>query len=234
MYLTECKVLPVIQTWEPDEPYTKELLRTYQPHKNLFLDPLISVDVTAKPMSEKYFLEVIQPFEPYVDVFSKPGVDLFIRVCSAGMSALRSALTYPKSWDLIMYMEGDIILSSHLSEVWKVIQLPENLGLLTLYTPGREYETKNKKDYPIYEFPGARFYGIQCVLLPRNIVQDLVDNEHSLLTTFPGYNDIRWKEFLLASKKSFWCTHRSYAQHIAPNKAHKAPSNPHKSDTYYD
>jgi hypothetical protein len=234
MYLKDLKTLPVIQTWEPDWPYLEELRKSYLPHKGIFTRPLLCIDEPIYGCSYDYLESTVKGFEPadirFFNEYDKP---LFEHICNAGMDALKTAIKI-KDWDCILYMEGDIILSSKFDKVWEQIELPDNLGLLTFYTPGYEYESPYR--FPnalVYKFPGQRFYGIQCVLFTRDVVEDMVRNEDTMIKTYPGYNDIRWKEFLLARGKDFWCTARSMVQHIAPTKPHKAPSNPHTSDTFY-
>ncbi len=235
MYLRDSKVLPVIQTWEPDQPYNERLYTSFAPHKHLFLYPLFEIDETDQGISYDYMENTIKKFNPFIDLFQGTGLSVFDRVCAVGMAALRSSLYNPVNWDYILYMEGDIVLSRHFDTYWNAIQVPENLGLLTFYTPGYEYESPNRNiNSIIYQFPGQRFYGIQCVLFPRDIVEDIVKNESSLVNLYQGYNDIRWKEYLLAKGRDFWCTGRSMAQHIGLDRPHRAPSNPHTSSTFYD
>jgi hypothetical protein len=226
------KVLPVIQTFEPDMNYLVQLQESFKPLENILMKPLMVIDVPNTGISFEY-TKVLNRFN--TSKFSlyehKYDVDNFVNICDVAMRGLKDSLVY--DYGGILYMEGDIVLSSRLAYIWGQIELDDKLGLLTFYLPGHEYESVYKdRNKVMYPFPGERFYGIQCVYFPRDIVEDLVQNEHELLATFPGYNDIRWKEFLLTRNRTFWCTSHSYAQHIGFDKPHKAPSNPHWSDEY--
>src|SRR5207302_4119707 len=77
---------------------------------------------------------------------------------------------------------------------------------VTFYTPDDEYGGTL--------IDPERFYGTQCLLLPRRSVAELVEAYDVIEATIrPGY-DIRWSRFLASRGHRLYATERSYVQHL--------------------
>lgn len=226
------KILPVIQTYEPDKSYLQQLLAAYPFTNEVFLRPVFQIDVLQSGISGEY-LELLNSVQPQVIAYHKhdysnaPGNN----ICDVGMDALTSAARI--SADLYIFIEGDTLISSKINDFVRDLSIPDNMGLLTLYSPGNGYANEESRHYPIYKFPGEWFYGIQCVMFTAEVVADLVAHRDEL-NTIPGYNDIRWKEYLLKTKREFYAAHKSYAQHIGSDKTHKAASPCHTTNIWVE
>jgi hypothetical protein len=226
------RILPIIHTHPPDEPYLRQLLSRYPLVSEVFLRPIFQIDVLKDGISEDYdrLLKSVSPqlISCHEHDYSK-GVAW--NVCNTGMEALRTALTIKA--DLYLFLEGDIVISRKICGLIKDIVIPDNLGLLTFYTPGDEYPSDTPNRYPIYKFQGDRFYGLQCILLSKEVVRELSEHQNEL-DAIPGYNDMRWKEYLLQTGRDFYASHKSYAQHIGFDKTHKLPTPPHSSRAWVE
>jgi hypothetical protein len=89
---------------------------------------------------------------------------------------------------------------------------------MSLYQPGAGYGS--------HVIDPNRFYGNQCILFPRRVVQEMVDHWEEMMTNFlPGF-DIRWSRFLASRGYRLYCTDRSYVQHIGKDSALHARSAP--------
>jgi hypothetical protein len=224
------KILPIIQTYEPDKKYLRRLLSRHPFESKMFLKPVFQIDVLKEGLSPKY-VALLKSAKPQLisyhqhDYSKSPGDN----ICDVGMDALEAALSIHA--DLYMFIEGDTIISNKINSFVRDLVIPKNMGLLTLYLPGNGYTSNRRGIYPIYRFQGESFYGIQCVLFPRKIVQRLVADRR-VLNTIPGFNDMRWKVYLLKAKHDFYASHKSYAQHIGFDKNHKAPSPPHTTNEW--
>ena len=226
------KILPVIQTYEPDKPYLERLLSPYPFTDEIFLKPVFQIDVLKSGVSDDY-VRLLQSVEPQAidyhqhDYSKAPGNN----ICDAGMDALTVAAKAEA--DLYLFIEGDTLISNRINDFVRDLTIPSNMGLLTLYSPGNGYANSEGRHYPIYRFPGESFYGIQCAMFTAEVVDDLVKHREEL-NTIPGYNDIRWKEYLLRTKREFYASHKSYAQHMGSDKQHKAPSPSHTTNIWVE
>jgi hypothetical protein len=211
-------VVPLILTCE--RPVTAEFFASFGTVRTGMLRPVIVIDLSTKDRLSPGYLALVSSADPVaVYIHAKgPGLTSYDSVQTGIKAVLERALQETKDGDSILFLEDDVVFSSRFLETLQTLKMPHDAGFMSLYQPGAGYGSR--------VIDPNRFYGTQCILFPRRIVQEMVDDWDVLMTNFlPGY-DIRWSRFLASRGYRLYCTDRSYVQHIGKDSALHARSAP--------
>jgi hypothetical protein len=171
--------------------------------------PVVVIDTSASPRLSATYLELVASLRPASTYVHHPQTtlgDLYGSVQHAARFALERACEETVPGDLVLFVEDDIFFSSRFCAVLRSIVVPDDAGFVTFYTPGDEYGGT--------VIDPERFYGTQCLLLPRRSVFELVEAYDLIDATMPHGYDIRWSRFLARQGYRLYATERSYVQHM--------------------
>jgi hypothetical protein len=212
------RVVPLILTCE--RPVTAEFFASFHTVRTGMLPAVIVIDLSTIDRLSPGYLELVCSADPVaVYIHAKdPGLSSYDSVQSGIKTVLESALQETKEEDSILFLEDDVVFSSRFLETLQALKMPHDAGFMSLYQPGAGYGSRI--------IDPNRFYGTQCILFPRPVVQEMADQWEVMMTNFlPGY-DIRWSRFLASRGYRLYCTDRSYVQHIGKDSALHARSAP--------
>lgn len=141
-----------------------------------------------------------------IAIHAPPNEYFYESVQDAANFALRTALEEIDDDSHVLFLEDDIIFSSHFLDRLAPVRSESGFGLFTFYLPG-------------HGFGGERiapndFYGTQCVLFPRNAVEVIVQGREEMDKQFPPGYDFRWARYLASMGFSLHATEKSYVQHL--------------------
>jgi hypothetical protein len=172
-------------------------------------DPIVVVDVSASPKLSPAFLTVLSRLHPKAVIIHSrpPEMNFYDSVQDAADFTLQTALEEMNGSSHCLFLEDDIVFSSRFAS--RLARLPtlEQWGFLTFYLPGSGYGSA--------EIDPDRFYGTQCILLPREALEVLVRDRLRMNSEFPPGYDIRWSRFLASRGYKLFATEHSYVQHIS-------------------
>jgi hypothetical protein len=171
------------------------------------------IDLSTIDRLSPAYLALVSAADPVaVYIHAKePGLSSYDSVQAGIKTVLERALQETKEEDSILFLEDDVVFSSRFLQTLETLKMPHDAGFMSMYQPGAGYGS--------HIIDPNRFYGTQCILFPRHVVQEIVDHWDVLMKNFlPGY-DIRWSRFLATRGYRLYCTDRSYVQHIGKDSA---------------
>jgi hypothetical protein len=171
--------------------------------------PIVVIDTSASPRLSTKYLELVASLRPgatYVHHRQTSPGDVYGSVQHAAQFALERVREETVPGDLVLFLEDDIVFSSRFREVLRSCVVPDDAGFVTFYAPAGEYGGTLVDP--------ERFYGTQCLLLPRRSVCALVDAYDVIEATLQNGYDIRWSRFLARQGYRLYATERSYVQHL--------------------
>jgi hypothetical protein len=171
--------------------------------------PVVVIDTSASSRLSTRYLELVASLRPASIYVHHPQTnlgDVYRSVQHAARFALERACEETVPGDLVLFLEDDIVFSSRFCDVLRSCVVPDDAGFVTFYAPAGEYGGTL--------IDPERFYGTQCLLLPRRSVCELVDAYDVIEATLRDGYDIRWSRFLARQGYRLYATERSYVQHL--------------------
>jgi len=203
------RIVPVVLMCDRDAAVTSRFVESFQQVRGGLEKPLVVIDVSASPKLQPEFLASVAALEPG-SIFihpRQPGVSLYDSVQDAAEFALATALQETGDDTDCLFLEDDVLFSSRFLERLSGTQVDERCGFVTFYQPGQGFGRA--------EIDPDRFYGTQCVLIPRPALDLLVRERAVRDARFPPGYDIRWSRYLAANGFKLYTAGDSYVQHIS-------------------
>jgi hypothetical protein len=219
--------VPLILTCDRDLATMRQFTSSFQTVQAGLASPVVVIDTShSLRLSAEFLVMVaglitraiyIHPPEPCMSEYDS--------VQEASTFALKRALEETEGADQILFLEDDIVFSSRFLEKLRSLDVPADTGFVTFYLPDHEYGADI--------IDPNRFYGTQCLLLPRRAVEEIVAQiEYIKAKFYPGY-DIRWSRFLAERGYRLYSTDQSYVQHLGTtSRLHRHHS--HFSDCFVE
>jgi hypothetical protein len=170
--------------------------------------PVVIVDLTASSRLPRSYLALLDRLSPVAIYFHArcPGVSDYDSIQDAAFFALRCGSEEIVGHEYLLFLEDDIVFSSRFLPFLSKLVLEEDTGLYTFYLPGDGFGSAVIEPF--------RYYGTQCVCLPKDVLPLILDNRQEMERRFsPGY-DQRWANFLGARGFKLYASPQSYVQHI--------------------
>jgi hypothetical protein len=158
------KVQPVILTCVSDVSVTRRFATSLSNVLHVLKPAIVLIDQSASPRLSAEYLAVILSICPSA-VYVHPrevNMSTYDSVQEAGNLALALALQHSEHDEYILFLEDDIVFSSHFPEKATNTYLGPETGFLTLYMPGN--------GYGFHIINPSKFYGTQCLLFTRRAV----------------------------------------------------------------
>jgi polysaccharide biosynthesis protein PslH len=201
------KVLPVILTCDRVHSLTSQFVDSFRTVQSGLERPVVVVDISASTKLSLEFIKMLEALEPKVIAIHAPPDERFYEsVNDAANFALRTALKEIDDDSHILFLEDDIIFSSHFLDRLAPVRSESGFGLLTFYLPGHGFGSGR--------IAPNDFYGTQCVLFTRNAVEVVVQGREEMDAQFPPAWDLRWARYLGSKGFSLHATEKSYVQHL--------------------
>jgi hypothetical protein len=208
-------VLPVILTCDADVALTRTFATGFRNVQHALKAPLVLVDQSKQPQLSGEYLAQLASLGPQA-VYVHPaeaGMSPYDSVQEAANRALALALQHAEPGEHVLFVEDDVVFSSHFADKVANTYLGPETGFLTLYAAGDGYGCD--------VVPPSSFYGSQCLLFTRAAVADIVHNVRFMMASFPPGYDIRWSRFLAHQGYVLYSTDYSYVQHVPrPSRLH--------------
>lgn len=218
-------IQPAVMTCAASMPYVRDFAASYQKHIGSRLpSPAVVVDLTASNRLPSDYLSLLMELEPRAlhvhprvsNMSAKDSVnDAAFYVLACGLSEMQDR-------KYLLFVEDDVVFSSQLIDYLSTLELSERLGLLTLYSPGSGYGSEVIR--------ADQYYGTQCLLFPRTVLQPILDNRSEMEHRFSPNYDLRWAQWLGLQGFEIRASAMSYAQHIGRNS--RIGCNFHESHTF--
>jgi hypothetical protein len=201
-------VTPVILTCERDLATMQRFVQSFLQVRWALRPPVVLIDQSRSPQLSARYLSLVAAMKPgavYVHA-PEPGLSAYDSVQAAANLALEWGLRNAAADDYLLFIEDDIVFSSHFPRTVTTTYLGPETGFLTLYLPDNGYGRG--------VIDPEHFYGTQCVLFTRKAAEEIVTGRDEMMTKFmPGY-DIRWSRFLAHKGYVLYSFDRSYVQHL--------------------
>lgn len=222
----EFAVTPVILTCEGDLAVMRQFAQSFANIRHALKPPVVLIDQSKSPRMSANYLSLVASIEPAA-VYVHPreaNSSLYDSVQLAANIALEWGLRHAEDDQHILFIEDDIVFSSHFPNKVANTYLGPETGFLTLYMAGNGYGRGTVDP--------NHFYGTQCVLFPRKAVEEIVTGRDEMMANFlPGY-DIRWSRFLAHKGYTLYCSDHSYVQHLpSSSRLHEQPGS-HASNCF--
>jgi len=203
------KTVPVILTCDRDAGLTNRFVESFVSVGSGMEQPIVVVDISSSPHLSGTFLTSLTRLNPsLVAIHSRQdSMSFYESVQDAADFALATALERIDDDSDCLFMEDDIVFSSHFGERLAQGYAGDNTGFLTFYLPGDGFGGEDVN-------PGS-FYGTQCVLFPGPALERLVRDRTEMHRQFPPGYDIRWSRYLASKGYSLHATEHSYVQHVS-------------------
>jgi SAM-dependent methyltransferase len=218
-------IQPVVMTCAASMPYVEEFVKSYRTQISDALPrPVVVVDLTASSRLPGEYLALISQLRPKaVHVHPRPPeMSRSESINDAAFFVLACGLAEMHEREHLLFVEDDIVFSSQILTHLAQLDLPDKLGLLSLYSPGGGYGCEVIEPY--------RYYGTQCVLFPREVLQPILDNRMEMERRFSPNYDMRWAQFLGSRGYRICASPKSYVQHIGVQS--RLGGNFHSSGTF--
>ena len=221
----DSRILPLILSCERDVALTERFIASYRSVQAGLSQPVIIVDISASAALSPEYLSLLLSLDPRsLRVHGKePGMKIYDSVQEAVHFGLTAALEETKPGDLVLFVEDDVVFSPRFLEALRSIEVKPDTGFITLYLPGNEYASTT--------IDPNKFYGTQCVLFPREPVEEIVANWDDIKHRIPPGYDIRWSRFLGERGYKLYSTDYSYVQHLQ-SKSRLHGSGSHVSNSF--
>ncbi len=219
------EITPVLLTCAQNLPFVEQFVTSYVEHVGRALPgPVIVIDLTMSLRLLGSYCDLLNRLGPVaVYVHPRPaGVSDYDSVQDAAFFALSCGLAEMGSREYLLFLEDDVIFSSEFVASLDQLKLDSDAGFYTFYQPGGGYGGTVIEPY--------RFYGTQCLLFRREVVELLLKSREAMERQFsPGY-DHRWAQFLGSCQFRLYASPRSYVQHVGV--ASRIGSGYHSSCTF--
>ncbi len=201
-------IVPVILTCDRGPSTFPDFVESFETVRDTVAPPVVIVDISASCRLSAAHIALVGQLAPRsVFIHSRlAGASQYDSVQDGACFALQCALQETGSRSAILFIEDDVVFSSHFPEALRSAPRDESVGFFTFYLPGMGFGGD-----PV---PSERFYGTQCVLFPRSSVELLIENYAQVSTEFPPGYDIRWSRFLAAQGRQIRAPVSSYVQHL--------------------
>lgn len=204
------QVAPVVLTCAAAPGYTRSFVESYLQQVAAKLpSPVVLLDLTAtRRLPGDYLADLARLAPRAMHVHPQlDGASAYDSVQDAAFQALAAARQELRDDEgFILFLEDDVVFSSQFMSGLAAISSGPRVGFHTLYQPGDEYGSR--------VIDADRFYGTQCLLLPRSSVDLIVENRRQIELTFPPGYDIRWSRYLRSVHRTLYACEHSYVQHL--------------------
>lgn len=201
-------IVPLILSCDRNAELMRQFVASYRTVSGELASPVVVIDTSHTPKLSGAYLSLVAALEPksiYVHA-REAGMSTYDSVQEAVHFAFQRVLEETRAGDQILFIEDDIIFSRRFNEKLRTLSINPDTGLLTLYLPGNEYGSTLVDPH--------KFYGTQCVLFPRQPLQEIVANWDEIKRRIPPGYDIRWSRFLGERGYKLYSTEHSYVQHL--------------------
>jgi GT2 family glycosyltransferase len=204
----DSKIVPLILSCDRDWSLTERFVTSYRSVQAGLAKPIVIVDTSAGTSLSPQYLSLILALDPRaIHIHGKEaGMNTYDSVQEAVHFGLRVSLEETSPSDLVLFIEDDILFSTHFLKTLRSLEVKPDTGFITLYRPGSEYGA------PVID--PNHFYGTQCVLFPRQPIEEIVTNWDDIKSRIPPGYDIRWSRFLGERGYKLYSTDYSYVQHL--------------------
>jgi hypothetical protein len=206
--MMERSFVPLILTCDRDLSITEKFVSSYKTVQSGLGKPVVVIDISSSPKLSTRYISLIASIDPKtIYIHSRENdMSIYDSVQEAVNSGLQKVLEETKSDDNILFLEDDIIFSSQFIKKLYSLGIHQDTGFISLYLPDGEYGS--------LIIDPNRFYGTQCVLFLRKVLEEIVNNYEYIKSHIPPGYDIRWSRFLAERGYKLYCTDYSYVQHI--------------------
>lgn len=208
MSLEEPRIVPLILSCDRNASLMEQFVASYRTVSGALAPPVVVIDTSHTPKLSGTYLSRVAALKPaavYVHA-REAGMNTYDSVQEAVHFAFQRVLEETRAGEQILFIEDDIIFSKRFNEKLRTLRINPDTGLLTLYLPGNEYGSTVVDPH--------KFYGTQCVLFPRQPLQEIVANWDEIKRRIPPGYDIRWSRFLGERGYKLYSTEHSYVQHL--------------------
>jgi hypothetical protein len=206
-------------------PFVGEFVDSYlQQIGHRLAPPVVVVDLTASNRIPRDYLELLMRLAPKaIHVHPRAtGMSPTDSINDAAFYVLQCGLLELEDRKYLLFVEDDVVFSSRILGYLSTVELDAQTGLLTLYSPGGGYGSELIEAY--------RYYGTQCVLFPRDVLQPILDHRQEMEHRYSPNYDMRWAQWLGSRGYKICASARSYAQHIG--RRSRLGCNFHSSETF--